>query len=122
MGAGSISRIERSTRTVTIANGASLSGEVDLGDMLLVGITMPAAWTAADLSYAVATAAGGTFNPATDAAGAELSLTVAASKYVSLAPTSIRGARFMKFRSGTSAVPVNQAAERIVTLHLASDT
>ena len=49
------------TRTATIANGQSLSGEVDLEGYAVAAISMPATWTAADITFAVATATGGTF-------------------------------------------------------------
>ena len=41
------------TQTATIGTGASLSQQIDLGAMTLVGIVMPASWTAAGLTFQV---------------------------------------------------------------------
>ncbi len=46
-------QIGLATFTATIPSGQSLSAEVDLGANSLVGIAMPAAWTAADLTFQV---------------------------------------------------------------------
>jgi hypothetical protein len=46
---------------VTIANGQALSGPVALGEFVLTGIAMPAAWTAAGLSFQVSVDGGTTW-------------------------------------------------------------
>ncbi len=107
-------------KTVTIANGASLSGEVDLGGYALAAIQMPSAWTAANLTFQAATASGGTFQEVYDDLGNELTVQAAASRCIGI--DSVAGAlaplRFIKIRSGTAATPVNQAADRTLTLIL----
>lgn len=100
---------------VTIANGASLSGAAALNNQRLVAIIMPAAWTAAGLTFQASDDGTNWFN-LHDGAGTEVSLTVAASRYVRLAPLDWSRIRYLKVRSGTSGAPVNQGADRIVTL------
>ncbi|MFQ5850898.1 MAG: hypothetical protein ACE5JU_09955 [Candidatus Binatia bacterium] len=109
-----------SQRTATIAAAASLSGEIDLEGFKIIGIVMPAAWTAANLTFQAADVTGGTFQDVFDDAGTEVTVTVAAARYIGLDATmpELAGIRFLKIRSGTSAVPVNQAAARTLTLIL----
>lgn len=108
------------TKTATIANGESLSGEVDLEGYTLCALSMPAAWTAADITFAAATATGGTFNPLLDDAGNEVTSKAAASNVYAqdINMGKLAGVRFIKLRSGTSASAVAQGAERIITLIL----
>lgn len=102
------------TATVTIANGASLSGAVDLGGRKLVAIDMPAAWTAASLTFQ-ASVDGVTYDDIYDGA-TERSLTVAASRYLMQNIGDWVGMRWFRIRSGTAGTPVNQGAARIITL------
>ncbi len=108
------------TTTATIANAASLSGEVDLEGQAVQAIQMPAAWTAANPTFTASSASGGTFDPVHDDAGAEVTVTAAASRTIGLDAVAreLDGLRFIKVRSGTAGVPVVQAAERILTLIL----
>ena len=101
--------------SVLIANTTSLSAEVDLGIKVLVGIVMPAAWTAAALTFQ-ASFDGGTTWLNMQTASAELSYTAAAGQYIAVDPTLWRGANAIKVRSGTAASPVAQGADRILTL------
>jgi len=102
--------------TVTIANGASLSGAVDLGPNRLFAIIMPAAWTTANLTFQVS-ADGTTYNNLYDDTGTEVTVTAAASQYIVISsPAKMLGARWFKVRSGTNASAVNQAAARVVTI------
>jgi hypothetical protein len=102
---------------VVIANGQSLSGTIALGaggERQLVGLQMPAAWTAASLTFAVSFD-GATFVPLYWD-GAEYTILAAggaaASLGVSLEPSAFAGWPFVRVRSGTSGTPVNQGAER----------
>jgi len=102
---------------VVIANGQSLSGTIALGaggERQLVGLQMPAAWTAASLTFAVSFD-GTTFVPLYWD-GAEYTILAAggaaASLGVSLEPSAFAGWPFVRVRSGTSGAPVNQGAER----------
>lgn len=102
--------------TATIANGASLSDEIDMGGYNLLGIIMPAAWDAAAITFAASDATGGTFVPVYDDAGAEISVTAAAGHAIGIATTLKAGSlapfRFVKLRSGTAGAAVNQTAQR----------
>jgi len=98
--------------STTIAEGESLSSSVNLGGGLtLVGISMPAAWTAAPLTFQ-ASRYGSTFIDVYDAAGVELQVAAAANRYIVLDPALWVGVWYLKLRSGTSAAPVAQAAAR----------
>lgn len=101
---------------VTIANGTSLSGAVPLGGRQIVGISMPAAWTAAGITLQGSADGGATYQDVYDAAGTEYAITAAAARHIVLDPNELRGLTHVKVRSGTSAAPVNQLAERTVRL------
>jgi len=113
-----------------IANAASLqTGEVDVRSHDIVGIEMPAAWTAASITFqgcfrndgASGTALTETFQNVFDGAGAELTITTLVSQYVVLTQAqqfATRGLARIKIRSGTSGVAVNQGAARTVRLIL----
>lgn len=100
---------------VVIANGASLSGGLNLNGRVLCGVYMPGAWTAAGLSFAACDTLAGTYE-AIQTATAEYVATAAASQYVALDPVVFYGVRFIKVRSGTVALAVNQGAARTLTL------
>lgn len=102
------------TTTVTIANGASLSGAVDLGGRKLVAIIMPDAWTAAGLTFQGSVDGTNFFNVYDGAT--ERALTVSASYYSAFNIADWVGFRWIKVRSGTAGSAVNQAAERVLTL------
>jgi hypothetical protein len=103
------------TATATIANGASLSGAVDLGTARLAKINMPAAWTAAVLTFQTSSD-GVTYRDLYDSSGTEISYTVAASRSVIVSLADWIGTRFVKVRSGTAAAAVNQGADRALEL------
>lgn len=104
------------TVAVAIANGTALSDIVDLKGYSLVGIQMPAAWTAADLTFQ-ASADGTTFeNLHVDTSDTEYTVQAAASRYIAIPLATTISVRFLKVRSGTPAVPVNQGADRVLRL------
>lgn len=98
----------------SIANAASLSSAIDLGNAKLVGIQMPAAWTAASLTFQ-GSWDGVTYADIYDNA-TERTYTVAASRFLALNVGDWVGIRYIKVRSGTSGTPVNQGAARSITL------
>ena len=100
---------------VLIGNGTSLSAEIDLGIKVVVGIAMPAAWDAAALTFQ-GSIDGVTWIELTTSAGAALSYTVAAGQFIMIDPTLWRGINAIKVRSGTLGTPVNQTANRTLTL------
>lgn len=96
------------------ANGQSTSS-VDLQGKTLIGVVFPGTWTAANLTF-LGSVDGGTFNSLYDA-GAEINVTsAAASRYVVLSPSTFVGLKLLKLRSGTSATPVQQGADRAMLL------
>ena len=104
----------------TIANGTSLSGSVNLGGLRLFGIVMPAAWTAASVTFQMSVDGGATWSNMFDANGNELCVTVAASRFIALDPVNFAATAMIKARSGTAATPVNQGQDSVVTLVLRS--
>jgi hypothetical protein len=99
-----------------IANGTSLSGVVVLRDYLLAAIIIPASWTAANLTFQAAEKEDGTFSDVYDSAGVEKVVTAAAGHAIILNPADFAGFGFIKIRSGASAAPVNQGADRNLKL------
>ena len=102
--------------TATIANGASLSGTVDLGTNRLFAIVMPASWTTAGLTFRVS-ADGTNFFDLYDDAGTEVTFVAAASRVIQNSnPGRWLGFRYLQIRSGTSGTPVNQGGARSLTI------
>lgn len=103
--------------TASIANGESLSGAIDLQNTRLSRIAIPATWTAANLTFQVSYD-GTTYNDLYDAAGVEVTASAAASRSISLHQlyALFQDVRWLKIRSGTSGVPVNQGGARTLNL------
>ena len=99
---------------VVIAKGESLSVAYNLRGKIPVGIYMSGAWTAADLTFRVSPD-GLTYYNLTPSAG-EYTVTTSAGVFVPLPAENFAGVNFIKVRSGTSAVPVNQGAARALVL------
>lgn len=104
------------TNLATIANGASLSDAVVLNGQTLVAIAMPAAWTAATLSFQVSYDGGTTYQEMFDTAGAAISYTVGAAQFHAVDPVLWFGVHRLKVRSGTAGAAVNQGAARVINL------
>lgn len=100
---------------VTITNGTALSAAVDLAGQGIVRIFMPAAWTAAVLTAQVSND-NSTYYDLYNADGTEWSATVAAGHAAILDISAFTAMRYVKLRSGTGAAPVNQAADRVLTV------
>lgn len=113
-----------STLTTTIANGTSLSPAIDLSQFaniglpILWGISTPDTWTAADWTFQVSLDGGVTYENLYDGQGNEYSMTVSASRYILIDPAVFKGIVLFKIRSGSLALPVNQAADRILKLNI----
>lgn len=98
--------------TATIANGATNGiGEIELSGRHVVGLAMPSAWTAADIAFDISMDGGSTWLPIHDKDGAEIKLTVAASRYVAIPPALLPGMGRMRLRSSQA-----QGADRTLTL------
>jgi hypothetical protein len=102
----------RSVQTATILSGASLSDAIDCGDGSLIGIIMPATWTAGGLHLA-GSMDGTTYYPLYDTPGNEIGVATALASYMyAFDPSLCIPPRYIKIRSGTAGTPVNQAADR----------
>lgn len=104
-----------STADVTIANGGSLSGAIDLAGRTAIRLLMPAAWTAAVLTLQFSPD-GVTYNNVYDSFGTEYTIQAAASRAILLVPADFLGVRYLKLRSGTAGAAVNQGADRAITV------
>ena len=94
-----------------IGSGQSQSGQIQSQQSTLVAILMPLAWDAASVTIEVCMD-GTNFYPLYDKTGAEYVVTVAAGRFVFLDPVALLGAKQIKLRSGTAALPVTQTANR----------
>jgi hypothetical protein len=99
--------------TATIANGASLSDALTLNGKQIAIIEMPAAWTAAVLSFQGSNDGTNYFNIFDDN-GNEVIVFVDASQRIRVDLGSLSQHKYIKLRSGTSVTPVTQGAERII--------
>lgn len=99
-----------------IANGTSLSAGVAIGAQVPVGLWMPAAWTAAVVTFQVSPDGGTTWLEFYDSAGNEITATVAAGQLVALTEPMWQAVNNIKIRSGTAAAPVNQGADRTIQM------
>jgi len=109
----------KSVASITIASGASLSGAIALGDKVLCAILMPAAWTAAALSFQASDDNGTTWKDMFDDGGQEINIPTVgavAGQRISIDPSMFGGVDMIKVRSGLTAAAVNQSADRILTL------
>jgi len=104
--------------TLTIVDGQSLSDAIDLDGAILVGIRMPALWTAANLTFQSDLVGTGTYQNVYDDQGSELVVIAAASLDIILDPGRFAPLRSLKLRSGTSGAPVTQSgANRTIKLY-----
>jgi hypothetical protein len=109
-----------------IASGTALSAEIDLRSHRIVGIQMPATWTAAALTFQAAAYSDGvknlteTFVELVDDNNAAVTVATPAQATFIAFRTALRdvcaSATRLKIRSGTSGVPVNQAADRVLVV------
>ena len=103
--------------TFTIAAGASLSGAIDLKGADVIRIAMPAAWTAADLTFQVSDDAGTTFRNVYWDWGPEMVVDASTSMSIELSPfVGLHNIDQLKVRSGTAGTPVVQVAEALIVL------
>jgi hypothetical protein len=111
--------IERATSNsvLTIAASAALSEAIDMRPFTGGVISMPAAWTAASISFKVSAASNGTFQPLYDKNGTLVAVTAAAATEIAL-PAEVFGSRFIKLWSETAGADVTQDAARSITVSL----
>jgi hypothetical protein len=107
-----------------LASGAAgvspaIAGGVMMGADTLFGISMPASWVAASLTFQVSPDGGTTWQELYDDAGNEVTVTAAASQFIVFQshPGSIwYGVNAIKVRSGTAGAPVVQTGGATVNL------
>ncbi len=102
--------------TIQGSTGQFLSPAVDLTSARLAWIGMPAAWTAASLTFRHSPDNGTTWLDVYNSAGVEYTVTAAASHTIIIPYADFFGLEWIMIRSGTGASPVAQAADRILTL------
>jgi hypothetical protein len=100
----------------TIATGQALSGQVNLAKKSLVGISMPATWTTAPITFSVSPDGGTTWQNLYDGAGNEVTVTASANQFIPMDATIWKGIECLMVRSGPNASPVNQSAQAVVNL------
>ena len=109
----------RTAIVATIAQDASVSDPVNLQGAVLVGIRMPAVWDAANLTFQVSMDDVTYLNAYNDAGAEHVVVVTAASTHIWVEPTDFAGYRWLKVRSGTAALPVDQTTgddPRLITL------
>lgn len=102
----------------TIANGASLSDgkNISIKGASIVGIVMPASWTAADLTFQ-GSLDGTTWYELVTTTGAAVTIaSPAAGTWIAINPGDFAGVPWLKVRSGTSGAAVNQGGARTITI------
>lgn len=106
-------------KSATIANGASLSGAINVQGWDVVAIEQPAACEGTAFTFQISMD-GLTFVDVYDSAGAELSVTKSATlaQTLLLGTKEIRGAVFLKVRSGATGLPVVQAGDAVLKVAL----
>jgi hypothetical protein len=113
---------KNATLSVTIANGAALSGEIDMRLYTMVTVHMPAAWTAARLAIQASPTSGGTFQPLYDELGNLMRCNGGANVVIStsyVVPPSVGGCRYIKLWSENGAGGnTNQGGDRVITVDL----
>ena len=103
----------------TIAAAGNLSSAANIVTSMIFGLKMPAAWTAADITFQVSLD-NVTYQNLYDETGTEVKVVVAASRFVRLPPGEWASYPYIKIRSGTAAAPVAQVAEAIIGIASAS--
>lgn len=105
-----------------ISSGESESSPVFLGGLRLFGIIMPEGWTDASISFLVSFDSGISWSPLKSLYdGSEVSGVVGVNGYFPVPdPRLFSAIPMIKIQSGSSAAPVAQEADRILTLVLRS--
>jgi len=103
--------------TATILSGASLSDVIMAPNgYFLAALLIPAVWTAAGVTFQASDGAGGTFGNVFSTAGEVTFATDAVGRFLTCSPNEFRSVQTFKVRSGTAGTPVNQGADRLITL------
>ena len=112
-----MSFIGAKSHTATIAAAANLSDAVELNGADVIRITMPDAWTAADITFQVSDDSGVTFRDLYMEWGFELGMWAEAGISIEMSIfLRLLSIDQIKIRSGTSGAPVAQVAEREIII------
>jgi hypothetical protein len=105
------------TATIAAGDATGLSNAIDIGAAKYLGMIMPAAWTAAVLTFQSCDTLAGTYQNVYDASGeVSMAVSVSVNRTLNVAMWSLAPWRFLKLRSGTSATPVTQSSSRVITI------
>jgi hypothetical protein len=102
--------------TATVPNGQSLSGSIALDRNWLIAMALPAGWTAASITFRGSRDGGTTWLDLYSDTGEITVSSAAAGRGIVLPPTLLHGWPLIRLRSGTSASPVAQGADRAIVL------
>ena len=97
---------------VVISSGQSESSVLELVSETIVGIYMPSAWDAADIGFRASY--DNTSFADIPELGSPLTAQAAADQYVPLDFTKFVGVAYLKFKSESGGVAVNQTADRVL--------
>ena len=101
-----------SRQSLSILSGQSLSSTYNTGDAPIIAIQIPSVWTAANLTFQTSWD-GVSWADVYNMFGDEFQVVVGGpSRTIVMAPTEFQWHRYVRIRSGTSALPVTQGADR----------
>ncbi|MBY0355714.1 MAG: hypothetical protein K2Q12_08315 [Rickettsiales bacterium] len=98
------------TTDISIANGQTISGNINLAGTTLCGIHMPAAFTGTSVTFQTAPTLDGTYQ-VIQKNGVDLSYVVTASRYIVIDPADFTGTQFLRIVSSGA-----EAAARTLSL------
>ena len=102
--------IENTNLLVDISEDDDLTNALDMRGKTLVGLIMPAALTSTSITFSGCETVDGTFVDLYDTSGTQISVTVAASRYILIDPADFASIRFLKIVMGS-----NELADRTIT-------
>jgi len=110
----------KSWATATVTTAADgLSDVIDIGGFGLRSIQMSTAWTAANMTFNGSVSSSASLKSVrVTTAATELTYVSSSGYIMNVNPNNFAGLRFIQLRSGTTAVPVAQAAARSIVLGL----
>lgn len=103
------------TKTVTIANAASLSNSADISQAINATLIVPSTWTTQPITFQ-GSQDNTTFVDVFDKDGVEVSIPSAVASRGYEIHQAVMNFRFMKVRSGTAAAPANQAGGDVLSI------
>jgi len=107
----------KTSKTVTIPAGESVSTSADLTGGALAMLIFPTDWTPANVSFQVS-ADNLAFSDLYDSSGVEVRRNVVPGSAVIIDTSLTQAAMYMRLRSGPASQPKAQAADRVLTLVL----